>query len=407
MTDDDRQLLAEFLLLRVKEGVVLKHGALKAASEQFKVSTQTVTIVWRRVRSCLLNGLPVDVKSRRKGAVGRKKVPLDLSLVEAVPLNQRRTLRSLSCVIGVSIATLHRRLKTGELRVHSNSLKPYLNHENMRERVTFCESHIRWDPVLKSYLFDDMMSIIHVDEKWFYLAQKEARFYLTSNEQDPHRHCKNKNFINKVMFFAAVARPRFSAQGNKTFDGKVGIWPLVYRAPAVRSSKNREKGVMVTKCIERIDRGTIREIMISKLLPAIDKKWPSDQRSQTIFIQQDNARTHILRGDLEFQSAVQLTGMDIQIRNQPPNSPDLNVLDLGYFNSIQSLQHEKSPSNLDSLIAVVEESFRELEPHKLNDIFITLQGCMAQCIGVNGSNNYKIPHVGKRKLERETRINSK
>jgi len=35
---------------------------------------------------------------------------------------------------------------------------------------------------------------------------------------------KSKNFIEKVMFIAVVTRPRYDANGNCTFDGKIGIF---------------------------------------------------------------------------------------------------------------------------------------------------------------------------------------
>ena len=85
--------------------------------------------------------------------------------------------------------------------------------------------------------------------------------------------------------------------------------------------------------------------------------------------------------------------------NQPPNSPDMNVLDLGYFNAIQSLQHKAAPQNIDELILAVYESFDALHWSKLKDIFLTLQKVMEVCILHNGRNDYKLPHMSKCKLE--------
>ena len=48
---------------------------------------------------------------------------------------------------------------------------------------------------------------------------------------------------------------------------------------------------------------------------------------------------------------------------QPPNSRDLNILDLGFFSAIQSLQHKACPKTIEDLVAVVEESF-EIYPTK-------------------------------------------
>jgi hypothetical protein len=47
------------------------------------------------------------------------------------------------------------------------------------------------------------------------------------------------------MFLAAVARPRFDANGNVVFDRKLGIWPFTYQEAAKRKSKNREAGTIV------------------------------------------------------------------------------------------------------------------------------------------------------------------
>lgn len=38
--------------------------------------------------------------------------------------------------------------------------------------------------------------------------------------------------------------------------------------------------------------------------------------------------------------------------HQPPNNPDINVLDLGLFNAIQTLQYQTAARNIDELIDV-------------------------------------------------------
>ena len=40
---------------------------------------------------------------------------------------------------------------------------------------------------------------------------------------------------------------------------------------------------------------------------------------------------HIAVDDLDFCRAAQADGWDIRLMCQPPNSPDLNILDLGFF----------------------------------------------------------------------------
>src|SRR6266540_3055843 len=105
--------------------------------------------------------------------------------------------------------------------------------------------------------------------------------------------------------------------------------------PAQRSSQNRPRGTPITKAIN-VTRDISRSFLISKALPAIVAAWPAQDAGKIILIQQDNARTHIKANDEAFLLAIAQTGLDIRIMNQPPNSPDLNVLDLGFFASLQS-----------------------------------------------------------------------
>ena len=61
--------------------------------------------------------------------------------------------------------------------------------------------------------------------------------------------------------------------------------------------------------------------------------------------------------------------INVELALQPPNSPDMNVLDLGFFNAIQSLQHTAALKNIDELIIAVKDSFDNMNHSKLNDIF--------------------------------------
>ena len=91
-------------------------------------------------------------------------------------------------------------------------------------------------------------------------------------------------------------------------------------------------------------------------------------------------------------------GFCIMFKNQPPTSPYLNVLDLGFFNAIQSVQDDYSPQAIDDLISCVSNAFEELHPDKLDNVFLTLQQCMEETMLAKGGNNYKLPHMGKAKL---------
>ncbi|KAF7820639.1 mariner transposase [Senna tora] len=179
--------------------------------------------------------------------------------------------------------------------------------------------------------FIGMYNIIHIDEKWFYMTKRSRNYYMLVDEEDPIRSCKSKNFIDKVMFLVALARPRFDAQGRELFSGKIGIFPLVTYVPAKRTSVNRVVGTLETKPIASVNKEVIRSFLIQKVLPAIKEKWPREDTGCPIIIQQDNARTHIDLDDAEFCQVASEDGFDIRLMCQPPNSPDMNVLDLGFF----------------------------------------------------------------------------
>ena len=80
---------------------------------------------------------------------------------------------------------------------------------------------------------------------------------------------------------------------------------------------------------------------------------------------------------------------------QPPNTPSFNVVDLGFFNFIQALNYIEAPSNIDELVSAVERPYEALTPQTLDHVFVTLQLCMVEAMKMKGSNNYKIPHIGK------------
>jgi hypothetical protein len=58
-------------------------------------------------------------------------------------------------------------------------------------------------------------------------------------------------------------------------------------------------------------------------------------------------------------------GWNLKLKCQPPDSPDLNVLDLGFFNVIQSLQHQTYTRTVQELILAVETSFKQIRTYLL------------------------------------------
>ncbi|CAM9100752.1 unnamed protein product, partial [Laminaria digitata] len=91
---------------------------------------------------------------------------------------------------------------------------------------------------------------------------------------------------------------------------------------------------------------------------------------------------------------------DIQFINQPPNIPDCNILDLGFFNSIQSLQDRTTPRTIDELIAEVNTAFQAQTPEVLGRVWTTLQAVLEQIMLAKGDNTFKLPHKHKLTAQR-------
>ncbi|XP_057771071.1 uncharacterized protein LOC130990859 [Salvia miltiorrhiza] len=265
LTSEERARLIQFLIIDSKNGKPPR-GKMKAAELKFGVSRRTVCRLW------------AEGKQKQQQAKEKRGVTIDQGLIKA----------------------------------HTNAIKPELTAPNKLSRMRFCLEHIEYDRLLEKLQFKCMRNTIHIDEKWFYITKSSHKFYLTPAEAEPHRTCKSKKFITKVMFLCSVCRPIFGEDGRVLFDGKIGIFPLTEMVPAQRSSKNREAGTLEQKPIQSITKQVLKDCFIKQLVPTIKAKWPSFA-SKTIFIQQDNARPHIKNDDIEFRRCASADGFNINI----------------------------------------------------------------------------------------------
>ncbi|RHY40041.1 hypothetical protein DYB30_009416 [Aphanomyces astaci] len=272
-----------------------------------------------------------------------------------------------------------------------------VTEKHKADRVAFVRSFVRESP-RAPMRWHDMHDRIHIDEKWFYLTLVNRRYYLWYDEAIPVRKCSSKRHIVKVMFLTAVARPRFDYVRKTMWDGKLGMWPFVAVQPAQRTSKNRDRGTLVTTPVT-VTKKVYREYLLQHVIPRIKAVWPG-HRDQPIYIQQDNARPHVEVDDPAVVAAGRSDGWAIQLVAQPAMSPDFNVLDLGFFNSIQALQHRQVVTGIDDLVAAVHGAFNELDWRILDKTFVTLVRVMEESMKMGGDNSYKLPHQSKDKMAR-------
>jgi hypothetical protein len=389
LDNTQRRIISEILINSSCEGK-LNRGIVKKVAFAYSVSTDVIYRIWRQINET------GDACHKKTKNCGRKRVEIDFEKIRDIPLAKRSTYQSLAKALGVkSKSVLEKYVAEGVLRRHSSTLKPHMKDDNKKERLRFCLSMLEESSIPHDPMFKSMYNIVHIDEKWFEMTKKSTNYYLLADEEDPYRTCKNKNYIPKVMFLVALARPRFNDEDEVTFTGKIGLFPLVNKVPARRSSVNRAAGTLETKPITSITKEVSRMFLINNVLPAIKEKWPREHAHETIYIQQDNAPCHVSPDDPEFCRAASDGGFDIRLICQPPNSPDLNVLDLGFFNSIQSLQQKEVTKSVDELIQVVENAFEAYDCKSSNKIFLSLQSSMLEIMKKKGSNYYKTPHMKK------------
>ncbi|KAF0682834.1 Aste57867_25133 [Aphanomyces stellatus] len=320
-------------------------------------------------------------------------------------------MRDMSEATGIPLSTLHRHLKEGTIKRRSTRMKPLLTDKKMAERLEFCRSHVRPSGphgsriaasgageagLAESAVFDDMWDVVHLDEKCFNADKNVRKVYHTEGEEPEQRAWSSKLFIPKVMFLAAVSRPRHDDERGTNFDGKIGIWPIVEYLPAVCNSRNRPAGTIVPTLVN-VDAAVYRDYVITRVIPVIKSMFPTS--NERVVLQHDNATPHggITTVNL---ACVSTDGWSFGVRCQPPNSPDLNVLYLGFFASIQSLQYKLVSRTLDDVIRATHAAFDLAGSEALAKVFLSLQAVMRLVLENNGGNQFRLPHLRKNALKR-------
>ena len=237
-------------------------------------------------------------------------------------------------------------------------------------------------------MFHSNYNVVHIDEVCFYVTSEGTTTNNNNNnmvtEEDFKYHHHGLKSIKKIMFLAALAKPRFDYSRNKMFDGKIGIWPFVQTVNnnnnntnntnnTKETSKHPSKERTFIKPIESIRKKEVQDLILNNVIPSIVNKWPRDHhhhhhhhlgddngtsRKEEIFIQLDNALPHFNLDDDQqhFLASASIPHfLDIKIVIQPALSPDLNVFDQGFFDSIQSIHDDTTTYNTyDKLIESVQ-----------------------------------------------------
>ncbi len=401
LTAQQRRDVVARLLWELKdngENTKFPRGVLTAVAGDFHVSHNTIRRIWARAlqnfRDPTINQFRASPLKKNNCGRPQKWNRDDVrEAVKEIPICRKRTIRSLAHALRIPSSTLFRmkgvRGNDAVIMPVSIATKPMLTEEHKSQRVFYCCANLKE----QDHKYHDFYNSVHIDEKWFFISEQHLRVYIAPDEVIPNRPVQNKDHIMKVMFLCAVARPRFNANGECYFDGKIGMWPFIEYVRAQRDSNNRPRGTIITRTVS-CNRDRYRQFVCQHVVPAIKEKWPD--RNRDIIIQQDGAAAHIADNDLEFRQGAQQGLWNIRLLTQPAKSPDLNVLDLSFFRALQSAQWSQGYEvTIDGLIRQVQRAYRDFEPRKIDKGFLTLQTCMDEILTIHGANDYKLPHIRK------------
>ena len=224
----------------------------------------------------------------------------------------------------------------------------------------------------------------------------------------PTNRVKHKGYIGKIMFLCAQARPRFDPHRNSVWDGKLGMWPIGEWVRAARGSVHRPAGTLCWKC-KTVDQQVYRDLLLQKVVPAIMERWPRrdlNNNRVVIRIQQDGPQSHIRPDDQGFYQGLQRLGMQnkVLLYTQPPNSPDLNINDLGLFRALQASYEKLIAKNASEIIDNINRVYAEYETERINKVYLSLMTVMNMIVKRNGDNDFDVPHIGKDALARRGQL---
>ncbi|XP_074298699.1 uncharacterized protein LOC141629624 [Silene latifolia] len=222
LTDDERHRVVCLLFESCKNGKPA-HGKMNEVASMFNVTRKSIFSIWTAAKQQRVHEVPINVRSKIKGKKGKERIPCPLEAIMALDVSKRTTLKRLGKAIGHASSTYHRWVKQGLIKSHTRSIHPALSEDHKHIRLHFVMGKLVFDRLLRCVMFKDMGTIIHIDEKWFYMTNPKCRYYIGSNEALPYRSCKSKRYITKIMFLAAV-----SSQHTKKMEKFCLMERLVY-----------------------------------------------------------------------------------------------------------------------------------------------------------------------------------
>lgn len=340
-----------------------------------------------------------DLADARKGAAGRKSTLTEEVKNKIYAANNSRrghsTIRGISAKTNIPKSTVQDHCVKLKCELKTQWVKPTLSVKQKVARLKFILSRID----MKNECFKSFRNCVHVDESWFYLtAVRSWTRYFPGQPEPMIFKTKHKKHIPKVMFVIAIGFP----DEDKEFDGKIGVWRVSTAYVAKRNGKYHDKGDVYQKDCT-VTASWYRNCMVGDggIMEKIADKM-EDLGYRTVTVQHDGAPGHTGEDNMAvFEEEGAYFIPHISVITQPSNSPDMNVLDLGFFRSLKCVieRVKEFTDNLDELIEHIEEEFSSYDTNTILRIWAH-QLDMYRCIlKASGDNTFREPHSGVRKRQ--------
>lgn len=307
----------------------------------------------------------------RKQGSGRPHVEnyeqRQISVTDTIRKRRSSSICDISNATDIPKSSVHRIVANEQFRIVHSKTCPLITDDQKDKRLKWCRQHRRntWD------------TWVDIDEKWFQLYSFTCERYRDNSPRKKIPLLSKAN-IPKLIVITAIAKPNI----EKNFNGLVGIWRIQSDYEAKRSSINHKKGdVYKIDCTMTSE--YFYELMHNEIMPAVSNRmyW-----CQNIFIQIDNARPHVGKNNVQklndFGDTLNPT---VTVVNQPAQSPELNINDLGFFHSLNKRCQKHLPNNLDVLWDKLQVEFRSTKEETLNSLFSSKSRIVNQIISSRGA----------------------
>ncbi|VFQ72567.1 unnamed protein product [Cuscuta campestris] len=122
LSDEQRTCMIQVLLQHIKNGKPTR-GVMKKLAAEHNISSKTVQRLWASTKKQIQEGKAISISKKMKGKLyGREKINISVEEVSAVSPSKGRTIRALTKAILKSKSTVHRMVKCGNIKAHTNSI---------------------------------------------------------------------------------------------------------------------------------------------------------------------------------------------------------------------------------------------------------------------------------------------